>query len=69
MPARIKTSAEGKAVPSKHGKRGNYRLYADVPADLKDALVAQARRENLPLTQVVRDALDFYLDATGATGC
>lgn len=66
MGARIKTSAEGKAVAARKGKRGNYRLYADVPADMKDALVAQAERENLPLTQVVRDALDFYLDAIGA---
>lgn len=66
MPNHLKKSAETTPVPARHGKEGYVFLRADVKPEVKDKLISIAERDGTTFVAVVRDALDFYLDAVEA---
>lgn len=68
MANRLLLASDSKPIAPRHGKNGFVQLHADIEPRVKDALVAIAKRDGVPYSHVVRDALDFYLDAVGDGG-
>ena len=60
-------AADCAAIKPRHGKKEYVRIGADISPDVKDRLVAQSQRHDVPLVGIIRDALDFYLDAVEST--
>ena len=63
MPNYLRPGSSSTPAAPRHGKKGYVRLHVDVDPKVKDELVAIAERDEVAYAQVVREGLDFYLDA------
>lgn len=66
MPNHLRTGSSSTTTTARHGKTGYVKLHVDIDPKVKDELVAIAERDGVAYAQVVRDGLDFYLDAVRA---